>query len=285
MPGDGADGGEGQGLAALGGAAAQRVGAEGEFAVPLDEAGEAGVTGADSAVEAVGEGAGGGGRKELDGADAEAVEVGHAAGGVPDSDAVVEVGGLEASEVEDRAAFEGDAHVSADGFDAREVAESGHEEAVEVDGGLAFEDFEAEEFDGVALLGELGGGDVGGPWIFLFGAVEVVAPEGLLAATETDAALIPGAVNGGDAGVEEAGVGGDGFGFGGVGGLGGGGLAERPEAGEDGQQKDDGSGEDGEGDGGFLHRRLSGGGADRVLSSTLSCQVRFTPESGSHPGA
>ena len=68
-------------------------------------------------------------------------------------------------------------------------------------------DLDPEDLDRAALLGQPLGRHVGDPGVLVLGAVEVVAPERLLVASPAQPPLVGGAVDGGDAAVEEARVG------------------------------------------------------------------------------
>ena len=88
-------------------------------------------------------------------------------------------------------------------LDARDVAEARHERPVEVRRTIPAANLEPEDLDRAALLGRRSR-RVGGPGVLVLGAVEVVAPERLLVASPAQPPLVGGAVNGGDAAVEEA---------------------------------------------------------------------------------
>ena len=202
-PGDGADGVEPQADLALGAAAVELVGADALLPVPLDVAGEVALPRAHRAMQPHGHGGQRGGGEKVDGADPQTVEVDDAPPGVPDAHAVVEIAGLEAVEVEDGAALERHLDVAAACLEARDVAEARHEEPAEADLALPLGELETEELDRVALPGQALGRHVGGPGVLGLEAVEVVAPERLLAGSPAQPPFVGGAVDGGDPAVEE----------------------------------------------------------------------------------
>src|SRR3954470_21879832 len=205
---DGAEGVETKLELAAGGAAIELVGADALLPVPLDEAGEVALPRAHRAVQPVGGGAWRGGGEELDPEDPQTVEVDDAPPAVPHPHAVVEVAGFEAVEVvEYGPTLESHPYLFAMRLDARDVTEARHERPAEVDRALPAGDLDPEDLDRAALLGQPLGLHVSGPGVLGLEAVEVVAPERLLTASPAQPPLVGGAVDGGDAAVEEARVG------------------------------------------------------------------------------
>ena len=100
-------------------------------------------------------------------------------------------------------ALEPHAQIAAACLDARDVAEAHHERPVKVDVALHAGDLDPEDLDGTVLGGSPLVRHVGGPRILLLCAVEVVAPERLLVASPAQAPLVGGAVDGGDAPVDQ----------------------------------------------------------------------------------
>jgi hypothetical protein len=186
--------------------AVQLVGADALLPVPLDEAGEVAVPrlyGAVQPFRGVGLEEESTGGKKLDGADPQTVEIDDTPLAVPNPHAVVEVAGGQAVEVERGAALESHPHGGAAGFDTGNVAETRHEQPAQVHATLPPGDLEPEDLDRVALLRQPLGRHGSGPGILRLGAVEVVAPERLLAASPAQPPLVGDAVDGGDPAVEE----------------------------------------------------------------------------------
>src|SRR5690606_11363589 len=141
------------------------------------------------------------------------VEVHDAVRLVPDAHAVGEVVSREAVEHDHGPAlerypqlggvpdplFEEGAHAVADRVDADDVAEPDHERPAEIHGGLAPGEPQPEETNLAAALGRALARHQDRPGISLSDAVEVVAPERLLIASETQPALVGRTSHGGDA--------------------------------------------------------------------------------------